>query len=184
MKQHLIAPLAALSLLSALPSGAWAGEDLHISEAPFGSFGRSVSARIFVNAPPVEVFRVLTDYDHLSDFMPLVDRTTLLDERSGRARVEFQGSFMGVIHLIEVDERQVDPARRIRWHAVQGPLKTSDGSWVFSPSASGTELRYETQVDPGVPLPPSLTGYLIKRGLPDLLNNVKRRAESGGTWHK
>lgn len=157
---------------------------IEIQEAPFRAFGRSVTARFFVNAPPQRVFETLTDYEHLAEFMPMVDEATLLESREGWAKVRFRVRVLRVFDLVEVDERTMEPWHRISWHAVAGPLRTSDGAWIFTPVGGGTEVTYRTDVDPGIPVPPALTGFLVKQGLPEFLESVRKRVESGGTWRK
>lgn len=157
---------------------------VHVDEAPFGHFGRSVTARFRVEAPPPVVFGVLTDYAHMAEFMAMVDETRVLEARPMGAVVSFRVRSMNLFDIVEVDERRYEGQRRITWHAIQGPLKTSDGSWSLAPDGRGTAVVYQTDVEPGLPLPSWLTGMLVKQGLPDFLDSVRHRAESGGTWRK
>lgn len=155
-----------------------------ISEAPFRTFGRSVTARCFVQVPPKAVFEVLADHDRLAEFMPLLEEARALESKPGWARVRFRVRFMGMFDIVEIDERTIEPYRRIGWHASEGALRVSDGSWTLTPRGDGTELVYQTDVDPGIPLPPALVGYLMRQGLPELVESVRKRAESGGKWRK
>ena len=67
---------------------------------------------------------------------------------------------------------------------IEGPLKVSDGSWTMTPQGKGTRVVYQTDVDPGIPVPPALVGNLMKRGLPEVLTAIRLRVESGGKWKK
>lgn len=155
-----------------------------ITEAPFGRFGRTVKAAFHVAATPTQVFGVLTDYEHMAEFMPMVDEVKLLVARPDGARVSFRVRYMNLFDLVEVDERTYEGARRITWTAVQGPLKVSDGSWTLTPKGAGTHVVYRTDVDPGFPLPAQLTSMIIRNGLPEFLEGIARRSESGGRWRK
>jgi ribosome-associated toxin RatA of RatAB toxin-antitoxin module len=179
--------VGAFTLVFALPSS---GASLHgdravqIMDHPFYTFGRSVSASLAIAARPEVVYATLTDYRHMPEFLPMVDETTLLGVTNGVAQVRFRIRCLNLFNLEEVDERTFEKNRMIRWHGIRGPLKISDGQWTLAPERDGTRLNYQTSVDPGFPLPSMLTGFLVKQGLPEFLEAVRRRAESGGTWCK
>lgn len=184
--------LAAFHLVGCLwlvPSTSHAAEGLPdrsvaVSEASFRTFGRSVLAHCFVKAPPRTVFEVLSDHDRLAEFMPLVEEAKALETKPGWARVRFRVRYMGLFDIVEIDERTLTPFRRLSWRATEGPLRVSEGSWTLTPWADGTDLVYQTDVDPGIPLPPALVGFLMRQGLPELIESVRRRAESAGKWRK
>lgn len=155
-----------------------------ISDAPYRTFGRSVTAQFYVAAPPKAVFEVLTDYAHMTEFMPMVDTVRVLKAWPNGAHVSFRVRYLNLFDIVEVDERHYEGIERITWRAVQGPLKVSDGSWTLAPRGPGTNVVYRTEVDPGIPLPSRLTGMLIQSGLPEFLDGVARRVESGGRWRK
>jgi ribosome-associated toxin RatA of RatAB toxin-antitoxin module len=155
-----------------------------LTETPFRTFGRSVHGQLFIAAPPPVVFATLTDYDHMAEFMPYVVDVHLLERASTRATVRFHLRYSGWLDVVEVDERQVLPFSRITWHAIQGPLKTSDGSWTLRAQTGGCQLDYQTDVDPGWPIPSTLTGLMVRRGLEAFLAGIRERVESGNRWHK
>lgn len=183
--------IVALAWGSCLLVGAWApavfateGRAIEVQEAPFRAFGRSVTARFLVDASPRQAFETLTDYASMADYMPMVEEATVLEAREGWVKVRFRVKVLGMFDLREVDERTMEPYHRIRWHAVEGPLKASDGSWTFVPEGARTRVVYQTDVDPGIPLPPALLGFLLKRGLLDYMEGVRSRIERRGAGKK
>lgn len=170
--------------LSGSPAAAQPADGIQVQDAPFGPFGRSVTATMYVEASPKAVFGVLTDYDHLAEFMAMVNAAKALETSPKGAVVLFKVRYMRFFEIEEVDVRTHEPYSRITWQAIKGPLKVSNGSWVLKPQGKGTHLTYQTDVDPGMPVPSALTGMLLKQGLPEFLTGIKRRAESGGTWKK
>lgn len=159
-------------------------EGIQVEDGPYGPFGRSVTATLYVEATPKALFGVLTDYDHLAEFMPMVNEARALESSARGATVMFKVRYARFFELEEIDVRTHEPYSRITWHAIKGPLKVSDGFWALRPQGKGTHLTYRTDVDPGFPVPSQLTGVLLKQGLPEFLAGIKRRAESGGTWKK
>jgi ribosome-associated toxin RatA of RatAB toxin-antitoxin module len=170
--------------LAAGPSREQVPLEAQITESAFQAFGRSVTAVFHVKASPKVVYGVLTDYAHMPEFMPMVEEVKTLESRPKGALVSFRVRYLRFFDIVEVDERTYEPPTRISWHAIQGPLKVSNGSWTLTPERGGTRVTYQTDVDPGIPLPSAMTGMLVKQGLPEFLNGVRLRAESGGTWKK
>jgi ribosome-associated toxin RatA of RatAB toxin-antitoxin module len=175
--------LSGVALLGA-PSQADPTDGVQVQDTPYGPFGRSVTATMVVEAPVKALYGVLTDYDHLAEFMPMVNEARALETSPKGATVLFKVRYLRFFETEEVDVRSHEPYRRIAWQAIKGPLKVSNGSWVLTPRGRGTQLTYQTDVDPGIPVPSHLTGMLLKQGLPEFLMGIKRRAESGGTWKK
>lgn len=176
--------LGALLTAPPIARAAEPGVPMTITDAPFQVFGRTVTATFLIAASPKAVYDVLTDYAHMAEFMSVVDEAKVLALHSKGARVSFRVRYLHFFDIVEIDDRTYEPYRRITWHAVEGPLKVSDGSWTLSPVGKGTKLIYQTDVDPGMPLPSALTGMMLRRGLPEFLHGIRLRAESGGKWRK
>lgn len=159
-------------------------EAITVTEAPFGTFGRSVTATYFIDAPMQAVFDALTDYGHMAEFMPMVDEAKTLQVRPNGATVSYHLRYLKFFDIVEIDERVYQRPRHITWHAIEGPLKVSDGSWTLSPQGKSTKVVYQTDVDAPIPVPPALVGYMLKQGLSDVLQAIRLRVESGGKWKK
>ncbi len=175
----------AVVAIAAVP--AWAADefpDVETGDAPWGLFGRSVWAKVWVAAPPRAVFATLTDYERFDQFMPLVERVDVLERGPKHAVLRFKMRYARWFDVEQTDRRVVHPYSRIDYVGVKGPLRSVTGDWRFAAERGGTRLTYRAQVDPGVPVPGVLMGALVKRGLPGLLDGVRRRTESGGTWVK
>ena len=172
----------------ALPTLAAPADDeraIQITDRPFRRFGRTVIASFQVQATPHRVFSVLTDHAHMAEFMPMVDDVRVLASYPGGARVRFHVRYLGLFDIVEVDERTFVPDRRITWHATDGPLAVSDGSWAITARGPrGAAVVYQTDVDPGVPIPSGLTAMIMQRGLREFLDGIRRRIEGDGTWRK
>ena len=173
-----------LVAIAAAPVRAAEFPDVETGDAPWGMFGRSVWAKVWVAAPPAAVFAVLTDYERFAEFMPLVDRVEVLERGPRHAVLRFHMTYLRWFDIQQTDRRVLYPPRRIAYDGVAGVLKAVKGDWKLAPERGGTRVTYTADVDPGVPVPGALTGALVKRGLPGLLDGVRRRTESGGRWRK
>lgn len=180
-------PLLALlvGLFGSLPALAEALPPVALSDRPFGSNnGRSVTGKIRVAATPHEAFLILADYPRMTEYVPGVEEATVLASRPGWARVRFRirGGFF--VSFTQIEERTTVADQTITWHATQGPLKVSDGSWTLEPAAKGTatDLIYHADLDPSMPIPASWMGSFVRQGVPEVLQSVRRRIESKGVW--
>lgn len=176
-----------LGLASCLPAWAEALPPLEISDRPFGANnGRSVTGTIRVAATPHEAFRILSDYPSMTEYVPGVEEATVLEARPGWARVRFRirGGFF--VNFTQVEERATTADRKITWHATQGPLKVSDGSWTLTPAAGGraADVTYHADLEPSLPIPGSWMASFVRQGVPDVLQSVRRRIESKGVWRR
>ena len=176
-----------LALVATTAGPATAAEtfpDVATGDAPWGFFGRSVWARVWIAAPPAAVLGTLTDYERFHEFMPLVERVDVLERGPTHAVLKFKMRYLSWFDIEQTDRRTVHPASHIDYVSVAGPLKSVRGDWRFTAERGGTRLTYSAKVDPGVPVPGVVMGMLVKRGLPGLLDGVRRRTESGGSWRK
>ena len=111
-----------------------------------------------VAATPAVVWRILTDYDHLADYLPNLDSTrvvsrngdTVIVEQLGTARFLF---FSRAIRLVvQVRERAPD---RIDISLIDGDMKVYRASWELIPlaGATGTRLVYTATIVPKFDVP-------------------------------
>ena len=182
---RLVLSAGAAAILAAAGAPA-ATEFPHVEtgDTAWGWFGRSVWARVWVKAPPAAVFAVLTDYAQFPAFMPLVERVEVLERSPRHAVLRLSMRYSNLFEIQQTDRRELFGTERITYVGIAGTLREVHGDWTLAGENDGTRVHYTANVDPGVPLPGALTGALMKRGLPGLLDGIKRRVESGGTWTK
>lgn len=155
-----------------------------VSHALYGDHGRTVSASTFVQAPPAAVYRVLTDYAHMHEFMPMVVRVEALSETPSTARVMFHFRYLRFFDFEETDERELEPPHRISFRSIHGPLKSASGIWRMTPERGGTRLSYRISAEPHFALPGPVMDHLVTRASIDLIEGIRLRTESRGTWKR
>lgn len=169
-------------------------EEINIEELKKGKIiteeeiveGRSggVKATFWVNAKPEVVFRELSDGGKFSEFMPDIDQSIVKNSGGDFQDVYYKLHFWFadveyVLHRV-INKNEM----KITWNMLDGKFKRIDGFWEIRDGSDGSIVTYYTDVEPGLFVPKSISKYLTKKSLPDLVDAVKKRAESNGKWKK
>jgi carbon monoxide dehydrogenase subunit G len=171
----------ALCALCAVLSGsrfASAGE-LTIDVAREGEFV-SVKASAEVNADLPTAWEVVTDYDHLAEFIPDMRSSRVVRRDEGSVLVEQKGEFgffffrQAIDVILSVSEQ---PPRRIVARTVAGNLKDMEASYELKASASGVRLDYAGRFVPDFFLPPLIGIPLVRRSLERRLRSMVSEIE-------
>lgn len=148
--------------------------------------GRSGGVRttFWVNARPEVVYRELSNGGKFSEFMPDIDESVLKNSGDGFQDIYYRlhfwfGNVEYVLHRVLNKEKM-----EITWNLLSGKFKRLDGYWQIKDGGDGSIVTYYTNVEPNVYVPHFVSVYLTKKGLPDLINAVKKRTESDGKWRK
>jgi ribosome-associated toxin RatA of RatAB toxin-antitoxin module len=127
-----------------------------------------------VKAAPTAVWRILTDYNHLADYLPNLTSTrvvsrngdTVIVEQLGVARFLF---FSRTIRLVvQVNERAPD---RIDIGLIEGDMKVYRASWELSPltGAMGTRVVYTATIVPKFDVPGIVGTRVVKRDVAEMM---------------
>jgi uncharacterized protein YndB with AHSA1/START domain len=146
-------------------------------------------AEAIIDAPPQEVWKTIMDHDHFEEFMPSLEDCSIVDDQ-GRTRLvsyRLKIAWTDISYYLRLN---YDPEA---WH-VDGaldktrPHKIADTrcTWDLVPLSGGTRTRvvYSVYLDSGRLIPKFVERFLSKRQLPAVLENVRQRVLSGGTWKK
>jgi carbon monoxide dehydrogenase subunit G len=168
-----------------------AAADLTVHTSRRGS-AVEVDARATVHAPLALIWQTLTDYDRLSEFVPGISRSRLLDYRGTAAIVEQSGEagflffHMPINVVVESLERAPDV---IEVRVLKGNLKQLQGRYRIEADPAGSAqtylLRWTGVIEPERPLPPLVGEWLLRSSLTDqfrgMVNEIERRARDAGT---
>jgi hypothetical protein len=122
-----------------------------------------VDASAEVEADLLQTWRVLTDYDHLSGFIPGMHVSRVLTREGSRVILEQKGEarLLFLAYPIEVRLAVVEfPHERIVARAVAGNFREMVGTYFVGMSGSRVILRYEGRMVPDFLVPP-LIGTLV-----------------------
>lgn len=126
-----------------------------------------VTAEMVLPVAPEKVWSVLTDYEHLSEFIPLLNQSRitkrdgqeLLLDQTGTIRFPFYKKDLQVVFRVNEE-----PMTALRFKKISGSFVVYDGSWQLKPVSQGTCVRYEATVEPDLKIPQWVVTQL-ERGL-------------------
>jgi ribosome-associated toxin RatA of RatAB toxin-antitoxin module len=176
-----------LSAWGAAPAAAQAGEprfELHVERVDGAEGARlyHITSSGTVAATPAVVWRILTDYNHLADYLPNLNSTrvvsrdgdTIIVEQLGTARFLF---FSHAIRLVvQVHERAPD---RIDISLVDGDMKVYRATWQLSAvaGAAGTRVDYNATIEPKFDVPGIVGTNVVRKDIAKMMAAVFVRLE-------
>jgi len=160
--------VASCALLAAqcLPRSA-AGAEIAIEVVRDGEFV-SVRASAELKADPRIAWEVLTDYDHLAEFIPDMHSSRVVQRNSDGVVVEQKGEFGFLFFRQPIEVTMAvseEPPRRIVARAVAGNMKDMEGSYELQASEAGLRLGYSGRFVPDFFLPPLIGLPIVRRSL-------------------
>jgi ribosome-associated toxin RatA of RatAB toxin-antitoxin module len=121
---------------------------------------RQITASLQISQPVEQVWKILTDYEALADFIPNLTKSRLLEHPQGGIRLEQVGAqrFLSLNFCARVvlDLEEYFP-KEINFRMVEGDFKDFSGSWQLEPyflsEHMGTYLCYTVKIWPKRTMP-------------------------------
>lgn len=144
-----------------------------------------VDVSFVVMASVQEAWEVLTDYDHMAQFLPNVQSSAVIERSGNKLKVAQKGrSSRGLLSfaLDYVREVELDPYKEIHSHLISGSLKKLDGVTRLTPAGAGTRVVYRSESLPNVWVPPGIGPLFIenemRKQFEDMRAEILRRKGS------
>ena len=121
---------------------------------------------------------VLTDYEHLADFIPdmhssrIVSTQPLQVEQLGTASFLIFSFPLRVV--LEIDQREDGS---LNFHSVAGNLHDMHGSYQLEATAEGTRLHYAARFKPDFQVPPFIGAAIMRREIERQFDSLLREME-------
>jgi ribosome-associated toxin RatA of RatAB toxin-antitoxin module len=142
---------------------------------------RRILATVNIPQPIEQVWQVITDYEHLADFVPNLTSSKRLPDSTGRIRLEQIGSqcFLKfkfcarvVLHMSE------NFPHELGFTMEEGDFRKFEGAWKLQTSddAQSTQLSYDLCVKPPRAMPAALIEHHICHNLTLNLLAIRQRA--------
>jgi carbon monoxide dehydrogenase subunit G len=144
------------------------------------------SLTLHVAAPPPLALEVLTDFDHMADFIPNVKSSRTLSRSGNVAVVAQQGALQfGPLSFPFRSERRVErlPDGRLVALALSGSANYMRSETRVTAFGAGTRIDYRLEIVPGNWLPTTLGTALMRHELAEQFNalalEIERRRDAG-----
>lgn len=146
--------------------------------------GKSFTVDVTFYAPvtPAQAWAVLTDFEHMRDFLPNLtssqvselSETVLKVSQTGVARYGFFSA-----NFESIREISLAPQREIRAHGVGGNVQHMESVMQLHAEGAGTRLIYHAEVLPGFWFPPLIGPAMVRHDTAQqfsaMLNEMIRR---------
>jgi uncharacterized protein YndB with AHSA1/START domain len=137
----------------------------------------AVYGAFHVERSPQLVWRVLSDYDHIPEFVHSMQSSRAERDSAGHIHViqtARGGLFLFHKNVHVVLEVEEEPERRIGFRDTLGKdFEHYIGEWRLDPDSSGTRVSYALDVAPRSSLSRSLCRHVLKNTATDLLVQVR-----------
>jgi hypothetical protein len=110
-------------------------------------------------------WNVLTDYDHLADFVPDMRSSRVVSGPCGPLEVEQKGETGFLVWKFPVEvvlALEEEPEHLITFRSVSGNIKNMHGSWRVTRETDGVTLEYSARMETDFWLPPLIGPVLIE----------------------
>ena len=141
-----------------------------------------ISVNGAVRAPPATAWRVLTDYEQLSEFVPDLQSCRVLSRNGNEVVVEQYGTahFLFIPKPLHLVVRALEtPITSVDIHLVSGDMKLYASRWeLVALPGGGTRIVYGGRLIPDFYVPGLLGARLIRADVERMLTAVLARIES------
>lgn len=159
--------------------------------------GRQVKAEVVIEAPPQQVFEVLSDVSRYTEFMPYLEKLEVL-ETLDDGRIQYEVVNAPVVsrrdYVLRITVAKLAEGWRIDWKPAaegKGPpaskgkvrVEVNEGSYLIEPHEKGTKLSYALLTHPGGSIPSWIAKRSNTSAVPDLLDGIRRRVKDP-TWKR
>ena len=141
-----------------------------------------VTASGTVKATPATVWKVLTDYEAMPDFVPDLDKTKVISRAGNKVLIEQAGMarFLFLSRSIElVVHASEEPISSIDIKLVSGDMKVYSCRWEMTPvpETGGTRISYTGKMVPKFYVPGMLGANVIRRDIERMMKAVLERLD-------
>ena len=169
----------ALSVVLAGVGAAQADPDIKIANRD-GVY--SIRIELQLAADAATAWQVLTDYDHLTDFVPNLRASRVISAPGEPLQIEQRGETRFLFFSFSVNvvlEIMETPLLRLGFHAIRGNMRRMRGEWRIEPVNTGIRMAYESESEPDFWVPPLIGPAVVRRDVADqvagLVREIMRR---------
>ncbi|NTW52679.1 MAG: cyclase [Chlorobiaceae bacterium] len=153
--------------------------EITLSKKPDGVTG--IKSIVYINATPVTVWKVLTDYNNLKRYIPRMVESNLVEDKGTLKVIDLTGEFRVILFTktirVTINMHETFPLR-IDYEQISGDFEVYKGSWILQPHPDeGTILTYEAEIKPSFAAPDFIFHGILKKDLVGGLTALRNEAE-------
>jgi ribosome-associated toxin RatA of RatAB toxin-antitoxin module len=138
---------------------------------------RGVTAAGIIDAPPIVLWDLLTDYESDVKYIPNISESRILEKDGRRVLVHKKVKYLLFKFNVDIEYREEFEDMRLSWSQVKGPFSVSKGTWTLEPcEGNRTMARYVVELDHPL-LTRWLAERLLKKNLPEMYHIINERAK-------
>jgi len=142
----------------------------------------AIHAEVAVVADAMVAWQVLTDYNHLAEFVPDLHLSRIISPPGRPVQLEQRGNagfllFKFALEVVlEVDE---SPPLRLGFRAIRGNMRQMRGEWRIEKSVGSPHLIlvYAAELEPSFWVPPLIGTMVMRRDVANQIAGVVREIE-------
>ena len=121
---------------------------------------KTVIKSVLIWYSPAEMYRLVTDVDQYSKFLPWCDKARVVTSDETGMLAEITISLAGIRQTFTTRNQHV-PDRQVSIRLVNGPFSRLDGVWNFVPVGAGTERACRVELTLNYSFNNALLGKLV-----------------------
>lgn len=140
---------------------------------------RRISASILIEQSIDRVWQIITDYDHLADFIPNLAKSRRIAHPAQGIRIEQIGAqnFLNFKFCARVVLDMIEQfPNRLDFQMVEGDFKSFGGSWQLEEAPDATKLIYTVTVLPPRTMPIALIERRLSSSMVVNLEAIRQQA--------
>jgi len=132
---------------------------------------KTVTKSVLIWYSPAEMYRLVTDVDQYSKFLPWCDQARVVSSDETGMLAEITISLAGIRQTFTTRNQHV-PDRQVSIRLVNGPFSRLDGEWNFIPVGAGTERACRVELTLNYGFDNALLGKLVGPVFDKIANNM------------
>jgi len=142
-----------------------------------------VSANAVVQAAPAAVWKTLTSYERMTEFVPDLSACRVLSRNGNEVVIEQQGMarFLFMSNPIHLVVRALEkPMTSIDIDLISGDMRHYEARWTLTPmpDTGGTRILFSSRLIPGFYVPGMLGTTMIKGDIERMMSAVMARIDN------
>ena len=148
-----------------------------VNTRPYGLSGGAVTAKMYLQTSPAQIWPKLTNYSRWVDYFPNIVRSEVVASGPNVHRLYQVGrkAFLAIAAQVEIYLKVYEQTHRsIQFRLEKGTFRDFGADLTLQDWQNGTLLTYTVQATPLIPVPSFLIEQGMRQDLPGNMENMRR----------